>query len=33
MNRGFAMLQSGLDLEPVLNHDFHIDDFAQGFPR
>jgi len=28
-----VMLQSGLDLEPVLNHDFHIDDFAQGFPR
>ena len=29
--KGFAMLQSGLDLGPVLTHEFHIDDFAQGF--
>ena len=29
--KGFAILQSGLDLGPVLTHEFHIDDFAQGF--
>ena len=29
--KGFAMLQSCLDLGPVLTHEFHIDDFAQGF--
>jgi threonine 3-dehydrogenase len=26
-----AMLQSGLDLAPVLTHHFPIDDFQQGF--
>ena len=29
--KGLAMLQSGLDLGPVLTHEFQIDDFAQGF--
>ena len=29
--KGLAMLQSGLDLGPVLTHEFYIDDFAQGF--
>ena len=26
-----ALLQSGLDLTPVITHRFHIDDFQQGF--
>ena len=29
--KGLAMLQSGLDLGPVLTHNFHIDNFAEGF--
>jgi threonine 3-dehydrogenase len=26
-----SMLQSGLDLSPVITHRFHIDDFQKGF--
>ena len=26
-----AMLQSGLDISPVITHRFSIDDFQQGF--
>jgi len=26
-----AMLQSGLNLAPIITHQFHIDDFQQGF--
>ena len=29
--KGLAMLQSGLDLAPVITHRYHIDDFAEGF--
>jgi threonine 3-dehydrogenase len=26
-----AMLQSGLDLNPIVTHHFDVDDFQQGF--
>jgi len=26
-----AMLQSGLDLSPILTHHFSVEDFEQGF--
>lgn len=26
-----ALIQSGLDLSPIITHEFHIDDFQQGF--
>jgi len=29
--KGLAMIQSGLDLEPVLTHEFDIDQFEEGF--
>ncbi len=26
-----SIIQSGLDLTPMLTHDFHVDDYLQGF--
>jgi threonine 3-dehydrogenase len=26
-----SLIQSGLDLSPIITHHFHIDDFQQGF--
>ena len=26
-----ALLQSGLDLSPMITHNFHVDDFQEGF--
>ena len=26
-----AMLQSGLDISPIITHRFHVDEFQQGF--
>ena len=29
--KGIALIQSGLDLEPVITHEFPIEEFAAGF--
>jgi len=30
-HKGLAMLESGLDLSPVISHEFDLKDFKQGF--
>jgi threonine 3-dehydrogenase len=29
--KGLALIQSGLDIEPVITHELPVDRFAQGF--